>query len=144
MRKPIDEARMLCDALFSELGTAGITRGEVPGIDGRDAIEEMFEKGLPSWTENEWPGFYMKHLMQELSIKEYPDVFEHLKEYKGKLIERCGQGKNWWNLRSCDYYDEVQSPKIIWPAINNQCNFYLDESGKLFMLNNNYFMNHSQ
>lgn len=72
--------------------------------------------------------------------KEYPDVFEHLKKYEEKLIERYDQGKNWWNLRSCDYYAEVQSPKIIWPAINNQCNFYLDESGKLFMLNNNYFI----
>ena len=97
MKKPINEARMLCDALFTELGTAGITRGDVPGVDGRIAIEEMYDKGLPSWTENEWPGFYIKHLMQELSVTEYPEDFEELtiKDKKIYLVK----GKFVWDTR---------------------------------------------
>jgi len=97
MKTPLEEAKMLCNALFSELGTASITPGPCPGVDGREAIEEMYEKGLPSWTENEWAGFYLKHLMQELAVQKYPDEFEELtiKEKKIYLVK----GQYLWDTR---------------------------------------------
>ncbi|MGA2407167.1 MAG: Eco57I restriction-modification methylase domain-containing protein [Bacteroidales bacterium] len=67
-------------------------------------------------------------------------IFSWLDSFKADLIKRGDQGKNWWNLRSCAYYDEIQSPKIIWTSITNGSNFYLDEIGQLLITNNNYFI----
>lgn len=67
-------------------------------------------------------------------------IFNWLESFKVDLIKRGDKGKNWWNLRSCAYYKEIQSPKIIWTSITNGSNFYLNESGHLFITNNNYFI----
>ncbi|MBN4085158.1 restriction endonuclease subunit M, partial [Flavobacteriaceae bacterium AH-315-B10] len=53
---------------------------------------------------------------------------------------RYDQGENYWNLRACAYYDEMQQPKIIYPRINNQCNFFFDTKGEVFLLDNNFFI----
>ncbi len=77
----------------------------------------------------------------DLDIKTlYPTVFKWLQNYEGDLIKRGDKGKNWWNLRPCDYYDKIQQPKIIWRSITNQCGFYLDNEGSLLLSNNNYFI----
>ena len=71
---------------------------------------------------------------------EYPDIQFELDKFKDDLIKRYDQGLNYWNLRACAYYEEMQKPKIIYPRINNQCNFYLDTSGEVFLLDNNFFI----
>ncbi len=70
----------------------------------------------------------------------YPDVFIELDKFKTELIKRGDKGKNYWNLRSCAYYKEMQLPKIIYPRINNQGNFYFDSTGEVFLLDNNFFI----
>ncbi|SNB23884.1 Type II restriction enzyme, methylase [Flavobacterium psychrophilum] len=70
----------------------------------------------------------------------YPDIQEELDKFKNDLIKRYDQGVNYWNLRACAYYNEMQLPKIIYPRINNQCNFYLDTKGEVFLLDNNFFI----
>lgn len=70
----------------------------------------------------------------------YPDIQEELDRFKDDLIKRYDQGVNYWNLRACAYYNEMQLPKIIYPRINNQCNFYLDSKGEVFLLDNNFFI----
>ncbi|WP_304035986.1 Eco57I restriction-modification methylase domain-containing protein [Mesonia mobilis] len=72
--------------------------------------------------------------------QKYPDILEELDKYKNGLIKRYDQGLNYWNLRACAYYEEMQQPKIIYPRINSQGNFYLDEKGKVFLLDNNFFI----
>lgn len=72
--------------------------------------------------------------------KEYPDIQEELDKYKEALIKRYDQGENYWNLRACAYYEEMQQPKIIYPRINNRGNFYFDENGEVFLLDNNFFI----
>lgn len=59
----------------------------------------------------------------------YPSVYEHIKRIgeaidrkeirvKGKgVFKRDDQGKNWWNLRRCAYYDEFEGEKLLFPAI---------------------------
>ncbi len=59
--------------------------------------------------------------------KLYPAIFKYLKDVgdqiesgklkvKGKgLYKRDDQGKNWWNLRACDYYPELEKEKLAWP-----------------------------
>ena len=71
---------------------------------------------------------------------EYPDIQEELDKYKEALIKRYDQGENYWNLRACAYYEEMQKPKIIYPRINNRGNFYLDTKGEVFLLDNNFFI----
>ena len=70
----------------------------------------------------------------------YPDIQEELDNYKEALIKRYDQGVNYWNLRACAYYQEMQLPKIIYPRINNRGNFYFDEKGEVFLLDNNFFI----
>ncbi|WP_339660031.1 Eco57I restriction-modification methylase domain-containing protein [Croceibacter atlanticus] len=71
---------------------------------------------------------------------QYPDIQEELDNYKEALIKRYDQGENYWNLRACAYYEEMQQPKIIYPRINNRGNFYFDEKGDVFLLDNNFFI----
>lgn len=70
----------------------------------------------------------------------YPDIQEELDKFKQGLIKRYDQGLNYWNLRSCAYYSEMQMPKIVYPRINNQGNFYFDAKGEVFLLDNNFFI----
>ena len=70
----------------------------------------------------------------------FPDIQEELDKYKDVLTNRYDQGLNYWNLRACAYYEEMQQPKIIYPRINSRCNFYFDEKGEIFLLDNNFFI----
>lgn len=63
----------------------------------------------------------------DMDIKSlYPAVYEYIKVVGDKIkadpknkskgvYDRSDQGKDWWNLRACDYYDEFQHEKIMWP-----------------------------
>jgi len=70
----------------------------------------------------------------------YPDIQKEIDLYKDDLIKRYDKGENYWNLRACAYYEEMQLPKIIYPRINNKGNFYLDSKGEVFLLDNNFFI----
>jgi len=59
----------------------------------------------------------------------YPAIYEHLAQYEAGLRKRQDQGKFWWELRACAYYDAFQQPKIVWPDIARRCEFAIDESG---------------
>ncbi len=84
---------------------------------------------------------YMLFTKYDINIEtEFPAIFNWLVQFKDDLIKRGDKGKNWWNLRPCDYYNEIQKPKIVWRSITNECGFYLDTSGNLLLTNNNYFI----
>ncbi len=84
---------------------------------------------------------YLLFTKYDIDVKnEYPSIFEWLKTFEKDLIKRGDKGKNWWNLRTCDYYDKILQPKIIWRSISNECGFYLDSDGDLLLSNNNYFI----
>lgn len=72
----------------------------------------------------------------------YRGVFDWLSQFQEKLEKRQDKGKNWWNLRACDYYDEFQKPKIIYyhTAINHH--FYLDTEG-YYISANCYFISNT-
>lgn len=87
---------------------------------------------------------YMLFTEYDVNVPEiYPGVFEWLKKFENDLKKRGDKGKDWWNLRPCDYYHEIQQPKIIWRSITNECGFYLDRDGELLLTNNNYFIANS-
>lgn len=65
----------------------------------------------------------------------YPAAYKHFLKHKKGLLARQDQGKNWWNLRSCAYYDLFDQPKIIYIRTAKKHAFHLDEKG--------YFINDS-
>ncbi len=72
-------------------------------------------------------------------ISRYPFIQSHLKNYQTELQKRWDKGNYWWELRTCDYYDKIQEPKIIYPDIATSCQFYLDTEG-YFGSNTTYFI----
>ncbi len=42
--------------------------------------------------------------------------------------DRSNRGEYWWELRACDYYNEFEKPKILWPEIAGNARFTYDES----------------
>jgi len=61
--------------------------------------------------------------------RHYPAMATHLKPFAKEAQQRCDQGEYWWELRACDYYQEFEKPKIVYPNISHQPEFTLDENG---------------
>ncbi len=74
-----------------------------------------------------------------IDIDDYPIVFEHLKKYQTQLENRWDKGEQWWELRSCSYYDEFLKPKIVWPDIAKETRFAFDKNS-IFVVNTAYIM----
>lgn len=60
--------------------------------------------------------------------KKYPAVANHLLPFKSKATVRTDKGDFWWELRACDYYEEFEKGKIIYPNICKQPEFVYDTS----------------
>ncbi|ADL12069.1 Eco57I restriction-modification methylase domain-containing protein [Acetohalobium arabaticum] len=71
---------------------------------------------------------------------EYPHIYEYLKQFKTDAKKRYDQGKNWWNLRGCDYYDDFEEEKIIYRDISDRLMFCYD-SENIYFNNTVYFIN---
>jgi hypothetical protein len=70
-------------------------------------------------TKNAWNWF----------VSEYPAIAAHLLPFEQKAKKRWDQGDYWWELRACNYYDEFEVEKIIYPNICKQPEFTLDRGG---------------
>jgi hypothetical protein len=66
---------------------------------------------------------------EKIFKKTYPAIYEHFAPLRKKLIERYDQGKYFWELRACSYWQEFEQPKIIVPAISDTVNFAPDSYG---------------
>ena len=71
--------------------------------------------------------------------KTYPEILEHLKKFQKELEVRADQGKNWWNLRACKYYDEFEKPKIIWGLTADKWAYAYDDKGH-YLPSNGYIL----
>lgn len=47
----------------------------------------------------------------------HPTLHAHLKAHEAKLRARTDQGRYWWELRSCAYYEKFEQPKIVYQEI---------------------------
>ena len=74
-----------------------------------------------------------------INIDNYPAIFNHLKQYQKQLEKRWDKGKNWWELRTCDYYSDFDKPKIVLPDISMSCRFAFDNENK-FVANTGYII----
>jgi len=60
--------------------------------------------------------------------RSYPSIAAHLKPFSEKAQKRYDKGDFWWELRACDYYEEFEKPKIIYPNICKKPEFVFDEN----------------
>ncbi len=69
----------------------------------------------------------------------YPAIAKHLEPYTAKGEKRYDKGDYWWELRACDYYEEFEKPKIIFPDISTRGNFAY-EANQSYLGNTAYIM----
>ncbi len=56
----------------------------------------------------------------------YPAIANYLSQFEDEAKKRYDKGDYWWELRACDYYEEFEKPKIIYPNICKQNEFTFD------------------
>lgn len=99
---------------------------------------------MKSSSDHAWPwaGAATESEAEAIFSKSYPSIhrrFKGLESYieedkpKG-LRHRQDQGRFWWELRPCAYYDDFSKPKFVWQMIQYYPNYAWDESG--FFTNN--------
>jgi len=94
---------------------------------------------LPSSENRKWPwSTCPDDAAAEAVFKStYPALHAHMSRHRQALRGREDQGRFWWELRSCDYYDEFSRPKIVYAQIQFHSCFALDADGR--MLNDKAF-----
>ena len=109
--------------------------------NNKDVIKNMLQgRNIRKWYYNESNEFFLL-TGYDLDIKsDYPRIYTHLVHYRNVLSERADQGKNWWNLRACNYYFEFErEEKIIWGLTADKWAFTLDKE-KHYLPSNGYIL----
>ena len=100
----------------------------VPLLRGRH-IERYSYKWDGTWMINSHNGVKDINLDPINIPRDYPVLFEHLKQYEKELVKRQDKGDHWTNLRNCAYIQDFQKPKIIYQEIAVSMPFLYDDSG---------------
>jgi len=64
--------------------------------------------------------------------RKYPSIAAHLKTFTDKAQKRYDKGDYWWELRACDYYEEFEKPKILWPGISAEVTAFALDKAKYY------------
>ena len=99
-----------------------------PILRGRD-IKRYGYEFADLWLINTHNGLKNKNIPPVNVPKDYPVIYEWLKQFEEKLKKRCDKGDNWWNLRNCVYLDEFKKEKIVWAEMTDKSNFIWDNEG---------------
>jgi len=75
---------------------------------------------------------------QGIDIDAYPAVKAHLEHFRAKLERRTDTFDEWYELRPCDYYEEFDGAKVIWPDISKLPRFSWDEG--TYLNNTGFFI----
>jgi type I restriction-modification system DNA methylase subunit len=59
----------------------------------------------------------------------YSAVANHLEPFEAAAKKRSDKGDYWWELRTCDYYEEFEKPKIIYQVFQVSPCFIWDTDG---------------
>lgn len=83
---------------------------------------------IPSSDNRAWPWSECQdeRAAEEAFCATYPALHRHLKRFEARLRRRQDQGRFWWELRSCSYYDALERPKIVVQQILYHSVFALD------------------
>ncbi|WP_054532991.1 Eco57I restriction-modification methylase domain-containing protein [Herpetosiphon geysericola] len=107
-----------------------------PFLRGRDVkrwnvnFAEQYLIKIPSSENMKHPWSGLELAKAEATFaKTYPAIFAFMQPMRADLIKRSDQGKYYWELRSCAYWQEFEQPKIIYPNIAKRNDFAWDETG---------------
>jgi hypothetical protein len=75
-----------------------------------------------------WSGKNLKEAEQIFS-QTYPAIYQHLNGFREKLIKRDDQGKYFWELRSCKYWEDFNQHQIVWGNLATEPKFALAPPG---------------
>ncbi|MEA3188560.1 MAG: hypothetical protein QOD99_2390 [Chthoniobacter sp.] len=100
---------------------------------------EQFLIALRSSANFQWPWSDKGTEAERVFRDTHPSVFEHLNQFREAAIRRTDKGTFWWELRSCEYWDAFDGPKIVWPDISKLPRFSMDTTGR-YMGNTGYFI----
>jgi len=84
---------------------------------------------LKSSENHPWPWANAGDKAQSIFRKTYPSLQRHMARHEERLRQRADQGRHWWELRSCDYYDRFDAPKIAYQVIGFHSRFCVDDHG---------------
>lgn len=76
---------------------------------------------------------------EEVFAKCYPAIHAHFNSYRKALIDRYDQGKYFWELRACTYWQEFESQKIVSTKVSIEPTFSLDPEAH-YLGNTAYFI----
>jgi hypothetical protein len=81
-------------------------------------------------THHPWSG---KSAAEALRIyaETYPALHAFHDGLRRAMMQRCDQGRYFWELRSCDYWSAFKRPKLVWQDISRTYCFAWDTSGAL-------------
>ncbi|MDB9374050.1 Eco57I restriction-modification methylase domain-containing protein [Nodularia sphaerocarpa] len=84
---------------------------------------------------------------EKVFSKTYPAIHKHFEQFRNQLTARADQGKFFWELRSCKYWQDFEKPKIVWGnlAISPQFaialeDFYLSAPANLIISKNENYL----
>ncbi|MBD2138056.1 Eco57I restriction-modification methylase domain-containing protein [Anabaena sp. FACHB-1237] len=76
---------------------------------------------------------------EKIFSQTYPAIYQYLNQYREQLIKRYDQGKYFWELRSCKYWNEFEETKIVYPDIAKYSEFSWD-ANNYYLVNTLYLM----
>jgi hypothetical protein len=97
-------------------------------------VEESGEYilAIKSSGDHTWPWSSAGGEAESVFARTYPAVHAYLSQHRTAAVARSDQGRFWWELRSCGYWDFFGRPKIVWPDIGNYPRFSIDTTGRCF------------
>ena len=125
-----------------------ITEEEAKNIIVSDANSKEILKSMVEGDDFEkWnllnPQRYMIATGYDIDVpNKYPGVYKFLLQFEEQLIKRQDKGKNWYNLRACDYYEKLDQPKIVYYHTALKHSFYFDTEG-YYISANCYFISNA-
>ena len=83
--------------------------------------------GIKSSSDHIWPWSNSGADAEQVFRGAYPAIYGYLDGFRESAIARADQGRFWWELRSCSYWQAFDETKIVWPDITNRPRFSMDQ-----------------
>lgn len=113
------------------------------GFDRYDwnyCVKMILPREMKAWK-SEWTEDYLVLIKQDEVLDEKSSIYKRMLSHKNALKARtdAAEGKAWYSLRKCGYYDKFEAPKIIYPDISTECRFSMERDG-LFIPDGAFFI----
>lgn len=132
-----NEAFYLTKDIKDDLIKSDVNNSEIikPMLRGKD-LARYFPKKVEYWLIHTSNGKFVGRGLERKgridAKKHYPKIYDYLHRYKSKLEKRQDKGEDWTNLRSCDYDEAFEEPKMIFMNMTKNLIFSYDPDGEFF------------